>query len=114
MFSSDTARPCNKLLQGRTGYLPATDETYFATAWICCGVSLALKDGMRFLPFVTRWTTRLFGGFFWSRFGPTVPVEPASLSVWQFVQPALRKIVLPSVEVILPPPEHIGSAALPA
>ena len=33
-------------------------------------------------PFVTRLITRLFGGFAWSRFGPTFPDVPASASVW--------------------------------
>src|SRR5262249_43344847 len=68
-------------------YLPATEETYFATAWICAGVSLPLKDGIAPLPFVTRSTTRPWGGLAWSRLGPTVPFEPASLSVWHPVQP---------------------------
>src|SRR5262249_5460900 len=57
---------------------------------------------------------RLLGGFFWSRFGPTVPCEPASASVWQPVQPAVRKIVLPSVAVTAPPPAQAESVGLPA
>ena len=40
---------------------------------------------------------RASAGFSWSRFGPIVPVEPASFSVWQLVQPALRKTALPAV-----------------
>src|SRR5437762_1044335 len=48
------------------------------------------------LPCLTRSTTRAFGGFFWSRFGPTVPFAPASASVWQLVQPAVWKLCLPS------------------
>ncbi len=61
--------------------LPATDETYAATSWICCSVSCPLKDGIGPAPFVTRSTTRVAGGFASSRFGPTVPVAPASASV---------------------------------
>jgi hypothetical protein len=33
--------------------LPATDETYVATAAICAGVSLPLKAGITWPPFVT-------------------------------------------------------------
>src|SRR3954469_20180908 len=47
-------------------------------------------------PFVTRATASERGGFAWSRFGPTLPVEPASCSVWQPEQPALRKTFLPA------------------
>src|SRR5690242_1539702 len=39
-------------------------------------------------PFVTCVTTLSLGGMSWSRFGPTVPVAPASFSVWQPLQPA--------------------------
>src|SRR5438093_7743491 len=39
-------------------------------------------------PFVTCLTTAASDGFSWSRFGPTVPVAPASASVWQPLQPA--------------------------
>src|SRR5205085_7245801 len=76
-------------------YLPATEETYVATAWISAGLSCALNEGITPLPFVTRMTTSAFGGFFWSRFGPTVPVAPASFSVWQLVQPAFWNTALP-------------------
>src|SRR5262249_59469446 len=62
-------------------YFPATEETYAATAAISCGVSCPLNEGITPLPFVTRSTTLSFEGFASSRFGPTVPVEPASFSV---------------------------------
>src|SRR5205085_9401987 len=47
-----------------------------------------LKDGIAPFPFVTRSTTSESGGFASSRFGPTVPVAPASFNVWQLAQPA--------------------------
>src|SRR3954470_22258758 len=48
-------------------------------------------------PLVTRATASASGGFAWSRFGPTLPVEPASCRVWQPEQPALRKTFFPAV-----------------
>src|SRR5207247_9731150 len=48
-------------------------------------------------PLVTCVTTLSYGGFSWSRFGPTVPVAPASANVWQPLQPAEPvKTVLPA------------------
>ena len=58
-----------------------------------------LNGGITPLPFVTRSITSAFGGFASSRFGPTVPVAPASFSVWQLVQPAFSKICLPIARV---------------
>src|SRR5207249_1293012 len=45
----------------------------------------------------TRSITSEYGGFASSRLGPTVPFEPASFSVWQPVQPALRNTFFPAV-----------------
>ena len=56
---------------------------------------MPLKGGIAPIPFVTRSTTSAFGGFDWSRLGPTVPVVPASARVWQPPQFAV-KIPLPS------------------
>src|SRR6188474_2544278 len=93
---------------------PATEETYAATSWICCSDSWPENDGITPLPWVTRSTTRDAGGFASSRFGPTVPVAPASASVWHEVQPADSKTCLPAVAspegsagvvgVVSPPP----------
>jgi hypothetical protein len=44
-------------------YLPATLETYAATASICAFVSRPLNAGMILPPFVTCFTTRAFDGF---------------------------------------------------
>ena len=60
---------------------PATDDTYCATSAICWSFSLPLNDGITPLPSVTRWTTESNDGLASSRFGPTVPFAPASLSV---------------------------------
>ena len=49
------------------------------------------------MPFVTRVTTSSVSGLASSRFGPTVPVAPASARVWQPTQPALVKTALPAV-----------------
>ena len=49
------------------------------------------------MPFVTRVTTSSVSGLASSRFGPTVPVVPASARVWQPPQPALVKTALPAV-----------------
>lgn len=78
------------------GYLPATEETYFATASIWDLESCPLNDGMGAFPFVTRVTASWKLGFASSRFGPIVPVVPASARVWQFPQPAEAKTLLPS------------------
>ena len=58
--------------------------------------SWPLNGGIAPAPFVTRCVASARSGFASSRFGPTLPVEPASFSVWQPVQPALRKIFFPS------------------
>ena len=55
------------------------------------------NGGIAPMPFVTRVTTSSVSGFASSRFGPTVPVAPASASVWQPTQPALMKTALPAV-----------------
>src|SRR6185503_11761507 len=91
----------------RWRYCPATVETYSATAAICCGVSWPLNDGITLLPFVTRSTTRDFGGLASSRFGPTVPVEPASFRVWQLVQPTVANTCLPCATSADPPPPPV-------
>ena len=74
-----------------------SSATYFATASICASLSWPLKDGIPPWPFVTRSIASSWLGFASSRFGPTVPLEPASASVWQPPQPAEAKIALPSV-----------------
>ena len=83
---------------------PATDETYFATDWICVDESWLPKAGMLLPPFVTWWTTRAMLGLRSSRSGPTVPLDPASASVWQLTQ-LLSNTVLPAATVTAPPPE---------
>src|SRR6478752_7948415 len=60
---------------------------------------------MAALPFSSRSIARPSVGFEMFRFGPTVPVAPASLSVWQAVQPALLNTVLPAAGS---PPEYPG------
>src|SRR5581483_1313313 len=77
-------------------YFPATLETYAATAWICEAESCDANDGIAPFPCVTRSTTSASGGFAWSRFGPTVPPEPAASSVWQPPQPALANTPVPA------------------
>jgi hypothetical protein len=47
-------------------------------------------------PTSTWCATVLFDGFSWSRFGPTLPLEPAAFSVWHPPQPAEAKTALPS------------------
>ena len=72
-------------------------KTNAATSAICFGESDPLKEGMTPLPWVTRSRISESGGFFSSRFGPTVPVEPAALSVWQPPHPAtFRKMSFPA------------------
>src|SRR5205807_2380374 len=66
--------------------------------------SVALNAGITAPPFSTwRWTIAN-DGFSWSRFGPTVPVEPAFLSVWQLTQPAEVNTALPAVASPWAPP----------
>ena len=79
-------------------------------------LSCDLNEGITPLPFVTRSTTSAFGGFASSRFGPTVPVAPASFSVWQLVQPAVWKTCLPAATcapppALPPPPLGFGGGA---
>ena len=76
-----------------TRYLPATEETYFATAWICAARELARErrhDSAANRHLVED-DARTSAASSWSRFGPTVRlvVIPASLSVWQLPQAAL-------------------------
>src|SRR5262249_22030103 len=59
-------------------------------------VNVPLNDGIAPAPFVTRSTTSESGGFAWSRFGPTVPVVPASASVWHPPHGPVLKIVFPA------------------
>ena len=60
-------------------------------------LSWPLNGGIAPLPFVTRSTTRSAEGFASSRLGPTLPVAPASASVWQPTQPAEVKTAFPAV-----------------
>jgi hypothetical protein len=92
--------------------LPATEETDSATASISASESWPLNEGIPPWPFVTRSSTSDFAGFASSRFGPTLPVEPASASVWQPVQPAELKTCLPSGLPPPPPPEVVGAGGL--
>jgi aminopeptidase len=78
---------------------------YFATFSMSVLLSCPENDGMTPLPCVTRSITSAYGGFFSSRFGPTLPVAPASFSVWQFLQPA------EPVKTALPAAASPGSAA---
>src|SRR4051794_19311185 len=52
---------------------------------ICAALNWLLNDGIAPppAPFVTKSTTRLYSGFASSRFGPTLPFQPASARVWQ-------------------------------
>ena len=68
-------------VDGATPYLPAWSATYFATALIWASVSTPLNAGMTPPPFDHLVLRRREGGLSWSRFGPIVPVVPASLSV---------------------------------
>src|SRR4051794_9154852 len=46
-----------------------------------------------------------------SRSGPTVPLAPASASVWHALQPFEAKSVLPSCVALLPPPPAADGVA---
>ena len=70
-------------------------ETYVATSVICVSESWPLNAGIPPPPFVTCLATAAIAGLSWSRFGPTVPVAPASLSVWHVAQFEV-KTVLPA------------------
>src|SRR5207237_9779802 len=70
--------------------------TQAATSAISLVGSWLLNDGIAPLPWRRRSIARPRVGFDVSRSGPTVPVAPASLSVWQAVQPSVLKIVLPA------------------
>ena len=82
---------------GREDQPPVDVTTYAATSAICCAVSCDPKGGIAPMPFVTRVTTNLLSGFASSRFGPTLPFDPAAASVWQPPQPALTNTALPAV-----------------
>jgi hypothetical protein len=66
--------------------LPATDATYLAIASICWALRMLLNAGMPPPPFRSWRLTVASFGFRSSRFGPTVPLVPASASVWQLPQ----------------------------
>ena len=78
--------PRQFLVKGYSGpegchYLPATEDTYAATSAICCADRVSLNGGIAPPPFVTCVTTLSYAGMTSSRFGPTLPLEPASASV---------------------------------
>ena len=74
-----------------------TPTTYAATSWICFSLELSpSNDGIAPMPFVTRSTTSAASGLASSRFGPTLPDEPAASSVWQPPQPAEAKTASPA------------------
>ena len=96
--------------------VPATVETYLATDWIWVLDSVLPKAGIPPPPLVTWWTTSASDGLSWSRFGPTVPVDPAAASVWQVAQvlentfmPALR---LTAVALLFEPTTVLVDAPL--
>ena len=75
-------RPHVRREGGREDQLPPVAcTTYAATSAICWSVSCPANGGIAPIPFVTRVMTRSLSGFASSRFGPTVPVAPASASV---------------------------------
>ena len=77
-----SARALNDAERGSAAvYFPATELTYFATALICTGESVPLNGGIAPPPTSTWCSTTGCAGFSWSRFGPTVPVVPASFRV---------------------------------
>ena len=82
-----------------------------ATSRICFALRASLNDGIGPPPTCTWCTTRANGGFNWSRFGPTVPDDPAAFSVWQPPHPALAKTALPAAGSPWPP-EGAGAAAV--
>src|SRR3954451_15241907 len=110
------------------GYFPATLATYAETSSICLALSEFLNAGIGPPPFSTWCLTRAKAGFKSSRLGPTLPVAPASFSVWQPEQPALVKTGWPAaaspeagggagvvldVEVVAGP-VAVGSGSAPA
>ena len=76
---------------------PTCDSTtYAATSAISCSLSWSLNAGIAPWPFVTRSTTSSASGLASSRFGPTLPDEPAASSTWQPPQPAEAKTSWPA------------------
>ena len=63
--------------------LAGVEETNLATALISAAESWPLNAGIAPPPTSTWCSTVASDGFSWSRFGPTLPVAPASFSVWQ-------------------------------
>jgi hypothetical protein len=83
--------------------VPATPATYWETAWISLLESWPLNAGIPPPPFVTcRWAVA-WSGLTVSRLGPTCPLAPASLSVWQPAQ-FVVKICLPWADACWVPP----------
>src|SRR3954454_24083545 len=79
----------------------------------------ALKAGIAPPPFSTCFCTVAASGFSWSRSGPTCPLVPASASVWQAPQLAVKTglpaaaspgappaVELEPDEPVVPPPEE--------
>src|SRR6476661_7781395 len=98
--------PPAPFLYPRTGllldarYLPALSATYCATASLSAPVSR--PAGMPPPPFSIWLATVALSGFRSSRFGPTEPLVPASLMVWQPPH-VLAKSDFP-LELLEPPP----------
>jgi hypothetical protein len=74
-------RALSRRLKARRVYLPEWEEMYFATATIWAFVSTPLNAGMIAPPLVTCFSAIANDGLSWSRFGPVVPVVPATASV---------------------------------
>ena len=91
------------------GYEP---ETKAATSWICCSVSSSSNDGIAPPPSVTCLTTWSYEGDASSRFGPTLPDEPAAENVWQPPQPADAKTSLPAAASPLPVVDVVVDASV--
>ena len=91
-------------------HLPATLATYCETALICASGSWPLNAGIAPPPLVTWRSLVASSGFRSSRFGPTLPVAAASLSVWQAAQfwvktclPCAAACCVPPVLVLVVP-----------
>lgn len=96
----------------RSGYFPAFDDTYSATAFIWSADSVSLNAGIAPPPLATWASTFAADGLTVSRLGPTRPLAPAAASAWQLAQPAESKTSFPDdADSVLFDPQPASRAA---
>src|SRR5215212_1945091 len=91
-----------------TGHFPAFCETNVATSWASWPWNRF--SGMTSGPSLIALSTRCLSGFRSSRFGPTCPLVPAALSVWQLPHVPVKSSLPWSASAVAPPLPVVAGA----